>query len=304
MDGFRLGNGLPTFNNFQVFDLFMRSHKDYSNYHALVVTLRNRPWHGLLYDLNYTFSKSLDTVGAVQNSASYYATSFDPSIEYGPSFFDRTHVLNATFNYDLPFGHGHKLGSANHEFINKFIGGWYTAGVIRYSSGVPLVVEESNQVFGGGAIFAFATGEIPLVNPGSLGGGVHGGVTGSNGVGTAGDPKTGGSGINYFGDPSAALKQFRPILLSSDERTGRSRPLRGFPFKNLDLRLGKVTSFRERLKLEYSFDFFNAFNHPIFQDPLLQTTNLANFGVVNSQYVPANRNSGSRWIQFGLRIEF
>jgi hypothetical protein len=304
MDGFRLGSGLQTFNNFQVFDLFMRSHKDYSNYHALVVTLRNRPWHGFLYDLNYTFSKSLDTVGAVQNSASYYATSFNPNIEYGPSFFDRTHVLNAVFNYDLPFGHGHKLGSANHEFINKFIGGWYTAGVIRYSSGVPLVVEESNQVFGGGAIFAFATGEIPLVNPGSLGGGVHGGVAGSNGVGTAGDPKTGGSGINYFSDPSAALKQFRPIMLSSDERTGRSRPLRGFPFKNLDLRLGKVTSFRERLKLEYSFDFFNAFNHPIFQDPLLQTTNLANFGVVNTQYVPANRNSGSRWIQFGLRVEF
>ncbi|HYT24214.1 MAG TPA: hypothetical protein VEW05_28735 [Candidatus Polarisedimenticolia bacterium] len=59
----------------------MRSHKDYSNYHSLIVTLRNRSWHGLLYDMNYTFSKSLDTVGAVQNSASYYATSFNLSIE-------------------------------------------------------------------------------------------------------------------------------------------------------------------------------------------------------------------------------
>jgi hypothetical protein len=298
------GKNLPTFNNLQVFDLFMRSHKDYSNYHALVVTLRNRPWHGLLYDMNYSFSKSLDTVGAVQNSASYYATSFNPSIEYGPSLFDRTHVFNATFNYDLPFGRGHRLGSSNHEFINKFIGGWYTAGVLRLSSGIPLLVQESNQVFGGGAIFAFPTGEIPLSDPSSLGGGVHTGVSGSNGVGTAGDPKTGGSGVNYFSDPAAALKNFRPILLSSDNTTGRSRPLRGFWFKNLDMRVGKVTKIRERVGVEYSFDFFNAFNHPIFLDPTLDTTNLANFGVVNTQYIPANRNAGSRWIQFGLRVDF
>jgi hypothetical protein len=294
---------LPTFNNQQVFDLFMRSHKDYSNYHALVVTLRNRPWHGVLYDLNYTFSKSLDTVGAVQNSASYYGTSFNPGIEYGNSLFDRTHVLNGVFNYDLPFGRGHRLGSG-HDAVNKLIGGWYTAGIVRFSSGIPLLVTESNQVFGGGAIFAFPTGEIPLVDPSSLGGGVNRGVTGSNGVGTGSDPATGGSGINYFKDPAAALKQFRPILLASDTTTGRSRPLRGFWFKNLDLRLGKVTSFRERLKVEYSFDFFNAFNHPTFLDPTLDTTNQANFGVVNTQLIPANRNTGSRWIQFGLSVEF
>lgn len=305
MDIYRHFNlGLPTFNNLQVFDLFMRSHKDYSNYHSMVVTLRNRPWHGILYDANYTFSKSLDTVGAVQNSASYYATSFNPSIEYGQSFFDHTHIINAVFNYDLPFGHGHKLGSSDHEFINKFIGGWYTAGVVRFSSGAPILVQESNQVFGGGAIFAFPTGEIPLVKPSSLGGGVHNGVAGSNGVGTAGDPATGGSGINYFSNPSAALKDFRPILLASDTSTGRGDPLRGFWFKNLDMRLGKVTTIHERAKLEFSFDFFNAFNHPTFLDPVLDTTNQANFGVVSTQLIPANRNAGSRWIQFGLRIDF
>jgi hypothetical protein len=294
---------LPQFNNHQVFDLFMRSHKDYSNYHALIVTLRNRPWHGMLYDFNYTFSKSLDTVGAVQNSASYYGTSFNPSIEYGNSLFDRKHVLNGVFNYDLPFGRGHRLGSG-HEAVNKLIGGWYTSGIVRFSSGIPLLVQESNQVFGGGAIFAFPTGEIPLVDPNSLGGGVHHGVTGSGGVGTGSDPATKGTGINYFKDPAAALKQFRPILLASDGTTGRSRPLRGFWFKNLDMRIGKVTSFRERLKVEYSFDFFNAFNHPTFLDPILDTTNQANFGVVNTQLIPANRNTGSRWIQFGLNIDF
>jgi len=254
--------------------------------------------------MNYTFSKSLDTVGAVQNSASYYASSYNPSLEYGPSFFDHTHIFNGVFNYDLPFGHGHKFGSTEHESINKVIGGWYTAGVVRFSSGAPILVQEGNQVFGGGAIFAFPTGEMPTVNPGSLGGGVHNGVAGSNGVGTAGDPATGGSGINYFSNPAAALKDFRPLLLASDTSTGRDNPLRGFWFKNLDLRIGKVTTIHERAKLEFSFDFFNAFNHPTFLDPTLSTTNLTNFGVVNTQLIPANRNAGSRWIQFGLRIDF
>ncbi len=181
-----------------------------------------------------------------------------------------------------------------------FIVGWYTAGVV----GIPLLVTESNQVFGGGAIFAFPTGEIPLVDPSSLDGGVYSGVSDSNGVGTNSDPKTGGSGLNYFTDPSAASKQFRPILLATDTSTGRARPLRSFWFKNLDLRLGKVTKIRENLGIEYSFDFFNVCNQPTFLDPVLDTTNLANFGVVNTQLIPANRNTGSRWIQFGLRVNF
>ena len=114
----------------------------------------------------------------------------------------------------------------------------------------------------------------------------------------------GGFPANYFANDAAALKQFRPILLDSDTSTGRSRPLRGFWFKNLDLRIGKVTDCSEKLKVEYSFDFFNVFNHATFLDPALDTTNLANFGVVNTQLIPANRNTGSRWIQFGLRVNF
>ena len=92
--------------------------------------------------------------------------------------------------------------------------------------------------------------------------------------------------------------------MATDTSTGRARPLRGFWFKNLDLRFGKVTKIRENLGIEYSFDFFNVCNQPTFLDPVLDTTNLANFGVVNTQLIPANRNTGSRWIQFGLRANF
>lgn len=320
MDAFRLfGLGAPTFNNLNILDMFMRTHHDLSNYHAGFIALHNRGWRGLQFDLNYTFSKSLDQIGTVQNSASYFASSFNPAYEYGPSFFDRTHIVNATYNYNLPFGHGHLLGSSSREWFNRIIGGWYTAGVVRVSSGQPLTVVEgiSGSSLGGGLIFGVAQGAIPTVDPSSLGGGVHGGVCagpgnpGSNADGPncqslypAGTPPLTGTGIDYFKDPSAALKNFRPILLASDGRTGRGRPLRGFWIKNVDMRIGKETKFHEKYGFEISADLFNAFNHPIFLNPNLDLTNLPTFGVVSSTLIPANRTSSSRWIQLGLRIDF
>jgi len=315
-DGTLLCNGcvpkLPTLNNLRMLDLFVRTHRDVSNYHAAFIALHNRGWHGLQFDLNYTFSKSLDQIGTVQNSASYYASSFNPRYEYGPSFFDRTHIFNATYNYNLPFGHGHRLGSSSQEWFNKIIGGWYTAGIFRANSGTPLTVTEgaSGGSLGGGNIFGVAQGAIPTVDPSSLGGGVHHGVCSSGGVGSAGDgPNCGsgggtGTGINYFANPSAAINDFRPILLASDGRTGRSRPLRGFGLWNLDMRIGKETKFHEKYGLEISADFFNAFNHPDFLNPSLDLTNQPTFGVVSSTLVPANRNTSSRWIQLGLRVDF
>ena len=302
--------GLPTFNNTTILDMFVRTHRDFSNYNAAFIALHNRGWHGLQWDANYTFSKSLDQIGTVQNSASYYASSFNPAYEYGPSFFDRTHVFNLTYNYDLPFGGSHHL-SSSHGFINKLIGGWYTAGVFRANSGLPLTVVEgqSGSSLGGGLIFGIAQGAIPTVSPNSLGGSAHQSVCSTGGVGSTGDgPNCGtgdtGTGINYFSNASSVLNDFRPILLGSDGRTGRSRPLRGFGLWNLDTRFGKVTKFHERYGFEFTADFFNTFNHVNFLDPTLDLTNLPTFGVVDATLTPANRLASSRWIQLGLRVDF
>jgi hypothetical protein len=311
MDFARLGLGLPEYTNTQVLDLFVRASRDKSNYNALVLTLRNNSWHGLFFDFNYTFSKSLDTVGAVQNDARYYSSSYNTRLDYGPSFFDRPNVFNAIFNYDLPFGKGRF--SNHHSFINRVTGGWYAAGIFRKSSGVPELVTVSGQPFGGGIIFATPSGMLPTVPVDSLGGGsIHGGVNGSTvntplgpqSVGTAGDPKNSGTGLNYFADPGGAFLKFRPTLLATDTNDGRDSPLRGLSFWNLDTRLGKSTAITERVKVEFSADFFNIFNHANFLDPSFDTTNPATFGVINTQLIPADRISGARWIQLGFRIDF
>ncbi|HXY09271.1 MAG TPA: hypothetical protein VEI52_15620, partial [Terriglobales bacterium] len=311
----RLGLGLQPYDNLQVLDLFMRDSNDHSNYNAFVVTLRNNNWHGLTFDMNYTFSKSLDDVGAVQNAAEYHSSSFDFNLDYGPSFFNRPNVFNAIFHYDLPIGGSHRL-SSSHTAVNRLIGGWYTAGIVRIESGVPELVTVSGQSFGGGDIFGISAGMLPTVPIGSIeGGGINANVcapyggTGSAGNGPscphpAGTPASQGTGLNYFGNPAAAINDFRQTLLATDKNDGRDSPLPGLPFWNLDMSLGKSTSITERIKVEFSADFFNIFNHVNFLDPSFDTTNPATFGVINTQLVPADRIQGSRWIQLGLRVKF
>ena len=309
MDIFRLTHGLMPFDNTQVLELFMRASRDKSYYNALTATLRNSSWHGLLFDLNYTYSKSLDTIGAVQNAAEYHTSSYDYGLDYGPSFFDRPHVFNGIFSYDLPFGNGHRL-SSSHSAVNRFIGGWYTAGIFRASSGTPVLANISRQSFGGGLDFGILAGELPTVAVGSLGGGgVHSGVcstgAGSGGNGPSCSSNAGtGTGLNYFSDPATAITKFRPALIATDTNDGRSSPLRGLSLWNMDFTIGKSTTITERFKLQYSFDFFNMFNHVNFLNPSFNVNTPASFGVISTQLVPADRNAGSRWIQFGLRLEF
>jgi hypothetical protein len=301
IDAGRDALGLPTFNNHQInFALFMRTHNDKSNYNAATITLRKRPSHGLQFDLNYTFSRSLDQVGTVQNNAGTYATSFNPNFQYGPSLFDRTHVFNAIFNYDLPAGRSHKFTFSN-AILDKFIAGWYVSGVFRAASGPPLTVVDGDL---GGGFFQSNVNAIPLKGT-SLGEGVHGTVCGTT-FGTAGNACNSGSGtgLNLFANPDAIAADFRAVNISSDGRDGTGNPLRGLGYWNFDSRLGKSTSFHERLKIEFSADFFNLFNHVNFFQPGLNLQNPATFGVISQELIPADRTQGSRWIQLGLRVSF
>jgi hypothetical protein len=137
-----------------------------------------------------------------------------------------------------------------------------------------------------------------------LGDGLHSGVRGSGGVGTNGNPGSGGAGLNLFSNPQAAFADFRPILIGSDRREGRANPLVGLGFWNLDFSFGKRIAIKERLGVQLAADFFNIFNNVNFLDPPLSLTSPQSFGVISSQLVPANRSYGSRAIQLSLRVEF
>lgn len=89
-----------------------------------------------------------------------------------------------------------------------------------------------------------------------------------------------------------------------DGRTGEANPIYGLGFWNLDMRVGKVTSITEDVKVEISADAFNLFNNVNFANPSLDLTNPATFGVISSTQLFTNRNSSARYLQLGLRVEF
>jgi hypothetical protein len=292
------------FNAFgQATELFFRTSLGRSNYHALVTTLRKRFSNSLSLDANYTFSRSYDQVGAVQNSAGLMPNSFFLDAEYTPSAFDITHIFNSNAVYELPFGEGtaHRV---SHGVINKVISGWYTAGIFRATTGFPLTIVQSGQVWGGSQLLSNNSGAIgfgstdfsPRVNN-------HLGNVPSTAAGAAGNPAAKGSGLNIFANPDAVFNSVRRVLLSQDGRSGRNA-LRGLGFWQFDMSLGKATRITETVRLKFSADFLNIFNHVNFNDPGPTLQNKAAFGVISSQRVSDLQNIFPRRIQLGGRIEF
>jgi hypothetical protein len=309
MDVFRFSNGLRPYDNLQTVLSEMRTYIGTSNYNGLIATLQKKTSQGLTFQLNYTFSKALDQGLINQNNAGYFTNSYNINASYGPSLYDRKHAFTAQYVYQLPAGQGHRV-HLNHGF-DRVVSGWYTSGIFTAYTGLPLVVAESPEVWGVVGFLGSGVGAIPTVNPGSLNASVNSGVNGSNGIGTTGDPKNGGSGLNIFANPSAAYNSFRQVQIGSDGRDGASNPLRGLGMWNFDMALGKSTTIHENIRFDFSAQFLNIFNHVNFQTPGLPASTAgltlqskANFGVITNQFIPANREAGSRWIELGLRMSF
>lgn len=123
---------------------------DYSNYNAVELLFKRRMTAGLSFQLAYTWSKSKDnrswdpslsTINTA-NSQAGSATPFDlrdRSLNYALSDFDRTHVVQALYVYELPFGKDKAFDSGNRA-LNYLIGGWQLSGTTIWQTGRPFTV--------------------------------------------------------------------------------------------------------------------------------------------------------------------
>jgi len=294
IDSLRTANGLPTFDNHQVGTLFMRTHAGMSNYQALLVSLRMNPTHGLNFDLNYTRSKLLSNGLGDQDSAGFFADSFDPFRTYGIDGSDRTNTFNATYTYNLP-------GMGGGGWLSRLTQGWYHSGVFTFASGAPLTVGEGGQVYGGGNLgLTNGASAIPTANADTIssGVGIFNNVSSAT-IATRGNTSAGGLGLNMFSNPTSVFNSFRTIQISADGRSGNANPLRGFGTWNLNGALGKSTQITEKLNLIYTLQVFNVFNHPLWNTPALGLfgTSPASFGVLTGK-------AGNRTMEMGLRVQF
>jgi hypothetical protein len=99
-----------------------------SSFNALLAQLTHRFSKGFDVNVQYRWSKSIDTESGSETFPTY---PFDRRTERGPSDFDVTHYFVASGLWDLPV-----LGNGR-NFVGRMLEGWQLNGILTASSGFP-----------------------------------------------------------------------------------------------------------------------------------------------------------------------
>jgi len=285
-----------------------------SHYNGLQLTAMKRLGHGLQGQVNYTWSRCMDTVsngGFLSFSAGGILSPLpgDLARDYGPCDYDIRHNLNAQYVYQLPLRvHNHSLGYV--------LNGWQISGTAFWHSGVPFSVlgtpysaNGNGIVQGSGPQFASVVPGVPLYEHHPIPGVTQAGTLqwlNPDAFVSAIDPSTG----QCYGGDSAQNCQFGNL--------GRNA-MRGPDFIWSDFYLTKWFPLSERVKLRFEGQFFNVFNHANFALPNMVQAGIpgnpstqSGFGALTYTTSPPTGllgvglggDSSPRMIAFQARLEF
>lgn len=259
----------PQFGN-----IHTRRHDGSSIYHAGQLRVEKRFTRGYTLLAGYTWSKLLEEVSFLNPT--------DTEYEKRLSANDTPHRLVLSGIWELPFGRGRRWGKTWGGLVNALLGGWQAQGIWQTQSGRPLDI--------GNLYFAGDPSELSTKIDGST---VDAVFDTSGFYFTDALVRT-----NGVIDPAKQRNDPRIRLLFNVRRLPSRLPgLRGQPLNLWDLSLSKNFLFTERTRLQLRGEFLNAFNHPQFNNPVLDPTS-SNFGKVTSQAnLPRN-------IQLGVKLIF
>jgi len=103
-----------------------------TNFNAMNARLQGRFVNQFSFDVNYRYSKSLDTVSFEgPTGATNQSFPVDQREEYGPSDFDVRHNITASGLWDLP------IFRDKSSWAGRLLGGWQINGIATYHTGYP-----------------------------------------------------------------------------------------------------------------------------------------------------------------------
>ena len=258
-----------------------------STYHGLQVSANRRFDKGFLFGLAYTLSKSWDD-GSGQRDV--VPNAFDVSNLWGPSTFDRRHVLVLNAVYQLPFF------TDKSKLTGKLFGGWTVSAISQFQTGNPTSIASGDDFAGvgpgSGPQLWLVNGDPTLKN------------SDKKFAINAGDPnywfsvnqpgKTCSLGSNVFYDPANCIfSRPSPGTIS----TQRSRGLFYQPgFQNHNLTMAKDFYITEGHRIQFRAEAYNWLNHPNWGGADTNPTS-ATFGKITAK-------GGNREMQFALRYQF
>ena len=225
-----------------------------SNYNSLQVTLRKNFSHGLQMQASYTYSKDLTdinyysggAVGGNINNASNLAQ------QYGPAYFNRPQRFVVSYSYNLPFG-------THQGALGKALEGWNVSGVTTLQDGTPLTIIDPSA----GTIYGTTTASTAQICPGQTFSSILSGGSISQRLGG----NSGGPG--YFNSGAFCSAPTGGIFGNGTGygNTGVGIVLGPGQF-NWDISIVKTTRITERQSVIFRTEFFNAFNHAQFNNPI------------------------------------
>ncbi len=301
-----------------------------SHYNGLQLTAMKRLGHGLQGQINYTWSRCMDTVsngGFLQFSAGGILSPLPGELarDYGPCDYDIRHNLNGQYVYQLPVRvRNHSLGYA--------LNGWQISGTAFWHSGVPfsvlstpysainpITMQEEGIVQGSGPEFASL---VPGVNPYcrhcNLGVTQAGTIQWLNPDAFVSTVDSSEQSINGQIVPAGSCNGGDSPQNCQFGNLGRNA-LRGPDFLWSDFYLTKWFALTEHVKLRFESQFFNVFNHPNFSLPSVVQAGIpgnpstqTGFGALTSTTSPPTGllgvglggDSTPRMIAFQARLEF
>ncbi len=250
-----------------------------SEYDAFEANLQRRLSNGLLYQVAYTFSKSINEAESIRGGLDI----LDRRFGRGLSDDDVPHRLVISAIYDFQFAKGFS------GFAKRALDGWSIGGIATFQSGTPISVFNRFDEAGTGGIVSFADfGTAPFATADPL---------------TEDRRAFNANAFASFCDP--ALPGGALATCFRRGTSGRNQFRIGNDVNNFDLILSKKTQlWNESSNLELRLEAFNAFNHTQFT-----TVNLT-LPASNSSLIPSaafgkfTAARESRVVQFGVRLSF
>jgi hypothetical protein len=272
-----------------------------SAYNAGQFSLRHKSG-GLEFDLNYTYSKSIDAGSNAERInefegfgfGSQIINSWFPQQNRAVSDFDTTQIVNANWVYQLPFGRGKRFGSGMNRIANAVFGGWTVSGLWRWSSGYPFSLFSPEWATN----YQLESPAVPISSARPK--------TGSFIVAQA----AGGTGPNVFKDPgitdattnpNAAINLFRPAYPGEE---GLRNGLRGPGTFNIDTGLAKSWFINESQFVKFSWQMFNVTNSARFDVGTMSLNGNNSLSSSSSFGNFSSTLSNPRVMEFGLRYTF
>jgi len=285
----------------QYSSLYALSSIGQSYYNALQVTLHHPTSHGLQFDVDYTFSKSIDWGSGVERFGSNgdfggaILSTWKPQLNRAVSDFDTKQLLTTNIVDQLPFGRGKALFANAKPVVDAVIGGWQLSGIFRMSSGLPFSLTEPgwNTNYDDNGL-GVVTGNVKTHK-------FYNTTLSQPGAPPSFEPQyfstATSTAINNGISPGG---NGTPLRYTYPGEAGQRNKFRGDGYIGLDTGMSKSWKFREIGVLKFTWEVYNATNTVRF-DPFYLNTALGegdNLGVASSELTIPRR------MQFSLRYDF